>query len=154
MSRARSKSSYCAAIRPVIYTGWEIIPAHKSVSASERNNILEGGWRDDSLQRAANIRVLPKVEVMARIILREMIINRVCLPIKWNPVEISFCLTPSMFSVLDFSGAKTSLWMIFQFARNYRLEDYLNGRKFSWILSRNVVNFIREKQVMLILSNL
>ena len=41
-------------------------PTLKSVSASERNKILEGRRRDVYLERAAKITVLPNVEEMAR----------------------------------------------------------------------------------------
>lgn len=55
-------------------SGFKRILMYKLVSVSECNRILEGGWRDDFLERVVKIVVLFNVEVMVRIVL-EIISN-------------------------------------------------------------------------------
>lgn len=85
------------------------IPTKKSARASERNKILEGGWRHDSLERAMRIRVFPKVEVIARRIF-EAVRNHnalVCLKAaeqngSWE-LRFPSCSVTAMFDFVNFS---------------------------------------------------
>lgn len=63
---------YWDAISSVMKIGSEISPAHKSVIARKLNKILDGGWRDDCFFRAARIITLPRIEVIANMILRNI----------------------------------------------------------------------------------
>ena len=63
---------YWNAISSVMKIGSEISPAHKSVIARKLNKILDGGWRDDFFFRAARIITLPRIEVIANMILRNI----------------------------------------------------------------------------------
>ena len=60
---------YSSEIKNITNSGSKRNPTHKSVSASERNKILEGGWMHDPLEWAATITALQNVKVIARIAL-------------------------------------------------------------------------------------
>ena len=74
--------SFSRDIKNVTNKGSTNNPTEKSVSASERNKILEGRWGDDSLERAAKITVLPNVEEMARNIFETTRDPKVLVPFK------------------------------------------------------------------------
>ena len=64
--RQRLQCSWDAGIQCRAMWGWVITPTNRSVVAKQRYRSLDGGCREDSLQRETRMREFPKNAVMER----------------------------------------------------------------------------------------